>query len=156
MLAMGIRTGQPNLQLANLVRNSRLDLDMSQQDLATAMDKSRHWIAQLERGSWYKDGKAFTLDGDSALRLAMTLNLDPVGVLRAGQVEVSRWPDLSKLRSEHTSVRTVDISSLTPQKQDLVERLVEELKYATSEDRRPESAPRSRRRATRKAHDSKQ
>lgn len=96
------------------------------------------------------------LDGDSALRLAMTLNLDPVGVLRAGQVEVSRWPDLSKLRSENTSVRTVDISSLTPQQQDLVERLVEELKYATSEDRRPESATRSRRRATRKAHDSKQ
>ena len=142
--------------LANLARNARLDLDMSQQDLATAMDKSRHWVAQLERGSWYRSGEAFTLDGDNALRLAMTLNLDPVEVLRAGQVEVNRWPDLSKIRSHSASVRTVDISSLTPQQQDLIERLVDELKYPTSANTRPQPAPRSHRRATKRTHNPEQ
>ena len=153
---METSTSEPNMTLANLVRNARLDLDMSQQDLAAAMDKSRHWVAQLERGAWYKDGSPFTLDGDNALRLAMTLNLDPVEVLRAGAVDVKRWPDLSKIRSSSASVRSLDISSLTPEQQDLIERLVDEFKHPTSGNDTTKPQPRSHRRATKRPRDPEQ
>ena len=153
---MNPESTDPNLLLANLIRTARLDLDMSQADLAVAMDRSRHWVAQLERGAWYKDGEPFTLDGDNALRLAMTLDLDPVEVLRAGRVDVSRWPNLSKIRSHSASVRVVDISSLTPQQQDIVERLVDELKHPTSTNTESEPAPRPHRRATKRTHNTEQ
>lgn len=153
---METSTSEPNMKLANLVRNARLDLDMKQEDLAAAVDKSRHWVAQLERGSWYRTGEPFTLDGDNALRLALALNLDPVEVLRAGQVEVSRWPDLSKIRSNSASVRSLDISSLTPEQQDLIERLVDEFKHPTSGNDTTKPQPRSHRRATKRPRDPEQ
>lgn len=153
---METSTSEPNMKLANLVRNARLDLDMKQEDLAAAVDKSRHWVAQIERGAWYRTGEPFTLDGDNALRLSMALNLDPVEVLRAGQVEVARWPDLSKLRSTSASVKSIDISSLTPEQQDLIERLVDELKYRTSRNDGPEPQPRPHRRASKRNRDPEQ
>ena len=141
---------QPNMLLANMARNARLALDMSQEDVALAMDRSRHWVTQLERGTWYKNGETFTLYGDNALRLALTLDLDPVEVLRAGQVELERWPDLSKVRSNSDSVKSIDISSLSPQQQNIIERLVDEFKYPTSGNDKPEPEPRSHRRASKR------
>lgn len=156
MRRMETSTREPNMRLANLVRNARLDLDMKQEDLAAAVGKSRHWVAQIERGAWYRTGEPFTLDGDNALRLALSLNLDPVEVLRAGQVEVGRWPDLSKIRSNSASVKSIDISSLTPEQQDLIERLVDELKHPTSRNDEPEPQPRSHRRASKGNHNPEQ
>ena len=125
---------EPNMTLARLIRSARQDLGMKQTDLAVAADRSRHWVTQLEKGVWYKSGERFTLDGDNALRLALVLNLDPVKGLRAGEVPLERWPDLSKIRSHNASVRVVDISSLTVQQQNLIERLVDELKHPTSRE----------------------
>lgn len=137
----------PNMVLANLVRDARLGLDMTQEALAEAMGKSRHWVSQLERGEWYKGG-TFTLDGDNALKLAATLGADPLAMLRAGRVDIADWPKQSQMFSNSDSVRLVDIGSLTPTQQDLIERLVDELQQTTSEKEPEQPTPRPYRRAS--------
>ncbi len=122
---------EPNLKLGNMVRKARLALGMTQQQLGAAMGKSRHWVGQLERGEWY-ERSVFTLDGDTAVRLAVTLNLPPAEVLHAGRVPKDRWPDLSKIRSVNARVKFVDITTLTPHQQDIIESLVDEFKYPSS------------------------
>ena len=116
-----------------MVSNARRALNMTQEELGDAMGKTRHWVGQLERGHWYgKD--TFTVGADNALRLAMTLNLPPVEVLRAGGVPEEKWPDLSKVRSVGASVKFVDITTLSPHQQGIIESLVDEFKYPSSKE----------------------
>lgn len=101
---------------------------MTQSQLADEMGKSRHWVGQLERGHWYgKD--TFTVGADTALRLAMALNLPPAEVLRAGGVPEDNWPDLSQFRSVDVYTKHVDITPLTQHQQNIIESLVDEFKH---------------------------
>ncbi|SDR77719.1 helix-turn-helix transcriptional regulator [Corynebacterium timonense] len=119
-------TAEPNTQLANLVSMARRGLGISQADLGEAVGKSRHWVTQLEKGSWYRTGEPFTLESDGAIKLAGVLGLSVVDVLRAGRVPEIKWPDLSNYRSNDANVAVVDITKLTPAQQELVEGIVNE------------------------------
>ncbi|GEM_PF-3394673 len=119
-------TAEPNTQLANLVSMARRGLGLSQAEMAEAVGKSRHWVTQLEKGSWYRTGEPFTLEVDGALKLAAVLNLHPIDLLQAGRVPRIKWPDLSNYSSNDDRVRVVDITTLTPTQQELVEGIVNE------------------------------
>ena len=116
-----------NHELADMVHTARTGLGMSQEELAETMGKSRFWVMRMERGL-HRSGAPFDLDGDMALKLASVLNLNPVSTLRAGRVPASRWPNMSHIDSNDGSVKSLDVSSLTSEQRDMIERVVNELK----------------------------
>ncbi|QNE90296.1 helix-turn-helix transcriptional regulator [Corynebacterium incognita] len=115
------------MTLGELVLTNRKRLGLSQAELASQVGRTRHWVIQLEKGSWY-EGKEFKLDPDMAVKLAAILDVDPVEVLEAAKVPATEWPDLSHTRSNSAKVQTVDITALSPQQAKLIRTLVDELK----------------------------
>ncbi|WP_158268505.1 helix-turn-helix transcriptional regulator [Corynebacterium liangguodongii] len=127
----------PNHQLANLVRDARKKLGMTQDQLASALGRSRIWVVRVEKG-WRDDrAEPITLDGDIAIKLASVLGVDPLSVLRAGRVAPQEWPDLSNYRSMFDSVRVVDVTSLTLEQQDIIERAINEFKHLNHQHKHP-------------------
>lgn len=116
-----------NHELAAMVSTARARLGMSQEELAEVMGKSRFWVIRLEQGR-QRSGVPFSLDANQAMKLSAVLDLNPATVLRAGRVPESRWPDLSHINSNDGSVKILDVSSLTAQQRDMIERVVNELK----------------------------
>ena len=111
-----------------LVRDARTVLRMSQSELGEAMSRTRHWVAQLEKGVRYGTGEPFEIDSRTAVQLALVLGVEPPAVLSAAGIPPAKWPDLSNIVSSDGSVRTVDITTLSPTQADLVQRLVDEFK----------------------------
>ena len=79
--------------LAELVKAKRKELGLSQADLADAMNRSRHWVIQLEKGEWYGVDREFTLEAEYAVKLARILDVNPREVLTLGKVPKIEWPD---------------------------------------------------------------
>lgn len=117
-----------NLELAGMVSAARARLGMSQEELAEVMGKSRFWVIRLEQGR-QRSGVPFSLDVDLAMKLSAVLDLNPASVLRAGRVPESHWPNLSHIDSNDGSVKSLDVSSLTAQQRDMIERVVNEFKH---------------------------
>ncbi|AJE68251.1 helix-turn-helix domain-containing protein [Corynebacterium glutamicum] len=121
-------TNQEKYPISDLVRNQRRTLDMNQEHLAKAIDKTRFWVIDLEKGISRRTGEPFTVDPMMCMKLAEALNLDPVEVLSAAKVPESEWPNFSKIISQSDYVKHVDITRLTVRQQDLVINLVNEFK----------------------------
>lgn len=116
------------LPVSDLVRTSRRSLNMTQEELAKAVDKSRGWIIQLEKGARYKEGALFTLEPMICLRLADVLNLDPTVVLTAADIPKSEWPNFSNMVAKSAIVKTIDVTTLSHTQERLIRDLVEEIK----------------------------
>lgn len=127
----------PNYDLANLVRERRKELGMTQEQLAAAVGKARSWVLRIERGSRPDRSKPMALDASNAVKLAAVLGLDPVVVLQAGRVPSTEWPNLSNYRSTFDSVQVVDVTSLTADQRDIIERVINEFKHLNNERNRP-------------------
>lgn len=127
----------PNYELANLVRGRRKELRMTQEQLAEAMGKTRSWTGRVEKGVRHDRDTPIELDAENALKLAAVLGLDEVRVLQAGRVPRSQWPNLSNTRSNSGSVRVIDVTSLTSEQQDIIERVVDEFKHLNHESKHP-------------------
>lgn len=121
----------PN-ELGDLVRVARKRLGLTQDELATQLDKSRWWVIQLEKGESYYSAKTNSrgvkIEPMMCVRLADILNLDPADVLFAAGVPKSDWPNFSNIISKSDSVRAIDVTSLTLDQARLIKGLVEELK----------------------------
>lgn len=103
-------------------------MGISQTDLAEAVGKSRHWVSQLERGAWYRDGNPFTLEPDMAVKLAGVLDIPVVDMLVAGRVPELKWPDLSNYSSIDDNVIVIDVTRLTEHQRDIIQGLINEFK----------------------------
>lgn len=116
-------------QLGDMVRDMRTVRRMSQEELGEALGgKSRHWVVQLEKGVRYGTGTRFEVDGDMAVKIALVLGLDPVDVLKTAKIPENRWPDLSNIVSNGGNIRTIDVTTLTVNQADIIERLIAEFK----------------------------
>lgn len=101
------------------------------------MGKTRHWVIQVEKGIWNNGGRRVSLTPENAIKLALVLGREPEDFLIAGDVPPEKWPDLSHISSKTDSVRVVDITSLTPKQQALIESIVYELRTTNTESDRP-------------------
>lgn len=127
----------PNKPLADLVRTSRALLGMTQEDLGAEVGKTRQWVIQVEKGVWNNGGTRVTLSPENAIKLGLALGKDIRDVLLAGEVPPENWPDLSHISSNQSNLRLVDVTSLTPHQQALIESIVHELKTTRTESDRP-------------------
>lgn len=123
----------PNTDLGNLVRTTRTTLGMTQEDLAAEVGKTRQWVIQVEKGIWNNGGKRVSLTPENAIKLGLALGRDVQDFLLAGEVPIEKWPDLSHISSKTDKVRLIDITSLTPHQQALIESIVHELKHQPTE-----------------------
>lgn len=123
----------PNSDLANLVRVKRKALGMTQEQLAESMGKTRSWVIRVEKGIRPDRDTPIELDAANSLKLAAVLALDPVEVLKAGRVPRNQWPNLSNYRSSSDIVRVIDVTTLTSEQQDMIERVVDEFKHLNHE-----------------------
>ena len=122
--------------LAELVKAKRKELGLSQADLADAMNRSRHWVIQLEKGEWYGVDREFTLEAEYAVKLARILDVNPREVLTLGKVPKIEWPDLSYTLSNGDTIQAIDITDLTDEQAALIRQLVHELARGQSNDPR--------------------
>ena len=122
--------------LAELVKAKRKELGLSQADLADAMNRSRHWVIQLEKGEWYGVDREFTLEAEYAVKLARVLDVNPREVLTLGKVPKIEWPDLSYTLSNGDTIQAIDITDLTDEQAALIRQLVHELAKGKSDEPR--------------------
>ena len=114
--------------ISDLVRQRRRDLGMTQDDFAKAVDRTRFWVINLEKGESRQTGKPFEVEPLMCVRIADVLALDPVQVLTAAKIPESEWPNFSNIVAKSDFVRHIDITRLTIKQQDLITALVDELK----------------------------
>lgn len=101
---------------------------MTQDDLAKAVDRTRFWVINLEKGESRQTGKPFEVEPLMCVRIADVLALDPVQVLTAAKIPENDWPNFSNIVAKSDFVRHIDITRLTIKQQDLIAALVDELK----------------------------
>lgn len=129
----GMSDTAPNTELARLVRDRRLELGITQEDLAKALGKSRYWVIQVEKGVWNNGGIRVSLPAQVAVDLAVELGLDKERVLLAAGVEFEKWPNLSHISSNGDKLKILNITSLTPRQQAIIESAVHEYKRLNQE-----------------------
>ena len=116
-----------SMEFGQVIRQARKAIGMTQADLGEAMDRTRYWVIQLEKGERY-DGNDPAIGPSAIVRLATVLNLDAQKLLAAAGVPPEKWPNLSYSRSNNGSVSTVDIDGLSESQATLVQQLVNEFK----------------------------
>lgn len=89
--------------------------------------KDRNWIRYVERGTRQR-GEVVELPAAQWYHLATVVGADPWKVLEAAGVPRENWPNVSNMRSNSGSLRTVDIADLSEQQATLVEGIVDEFR----------------------------
>ncbi|AHI23385.1 helix-turn-helix domain-containing protein [Corynebacterium vitaeruminis] len=117
-----------NNSFGALVRAGRNKLDITQQQLADMVGRSRKWMVQVEKGERYDTSEDMRIDPDMVVKIALILDIDPVEALYAVGAPKDTWPDFSHLRLASDNVRVVDITSLTPEQTKLVEGMIDEFR----------------------------
>lgn len=125
--------GMSNKALGAFIRTARMAQEIKQSELGADLGRSRFWVMNLEKGE-----ENVTVTPEQALAMAGILQLDPYKIMRLAGIPESRWPDVSKIRSNTDSLNAVDTTSLTPDQVALIENLVMELKIGNRRESRPD------------------
>ena len=122
-------------EISKIVRAARRRNELTQAELGKAMDRSRFWVMQLERGEWH-NGADFKVDAAMLIKLAGVLNIDPHVLLAASDIPEDEWPNLSHGRSNAAIVRTVELHGLSDKQANLVKQIVAELRAGNDNNKK--------------------